>query len=77
MKFNVDKCQVLHLGKNNARVAYLMEGKNLEAVSEIRDLGVIVSKDLKASRQCHKAAKKGNHVLGLISRTFTYKTVKS
>ena len=52
----MEKCQVLHIGKNNARVTCEMGGKDLEAVTEVRDLGVIVSEDLKMSKHCHKAA---------------------
>ena len=35
-KFNVDKCHVLHLGRNNKRRPYVMHGKQLET-SEIQE----------------------------------------
>ena len=76
MKFNVDKCQVLHVGRNNSKAIYEIKGKDLEVVVEVKDLGVIVSDDMKVSKQCHKAAKKGNQVLGLIARTFSCKSSK-
>ena len=51
-----------------------MSGKKLIPVTEERDLGVIISNDLKSSKQCTDAAKKGNKMLGMISRTISYKS---
>jgi hypothetical protein len=42
MLFNVDKCRVMHFGYNNSKSTYEMNGKDLEEISEERDLGVIV-----------------------------------
>jgi len=47
MLLNIDKCKVLHLGHNNPEVHYNMETTQLQAVHEERDLGIIVSADLK------------------------------
>jgi len=38
-----------------------------------KDLGVTVSKEMKVSRQCLMAAKKGHQILGLIYRTIQNK----
>jgi len=70
MMFNVDKCKVMHLGNKNLEVKYEMSGKELESVNEEKDLGVIISKDLKVAKQCGAAVKKGFQILGLISRSF-------
>ncbi len=40
MLFNVDKCKVMHIGLNNSKANYEMNGKYLEEVTEERDLGV-------------------------------------
>lgn len=40
---------------------------------EERDLGVIISQNLKVSQQCGIAARKGYQLLGLISRSFSCK----
>ena len=37
-------------------------------------MGVIIRKDLKASRQCVKIVKTANQILDMIKRTFTFKT---
>jgi len=49
MLFNVDKCKVMHMGYNNTCPEYFLNGSGtkLESVSEEKDLGVIVSDDLK------------------------------
>jgi len=73
MLFNVEKCKVMHIGLRNQNTKYQMGGKELSEVTEERDLGVIVSKDLKVGNQCAKAASKGNQILGMISRTFECK----
>ncbi|KAG0416720.1 hypothetical protein EQH57_1119, partial [Dictyocoela roeselum] len=53
---------------------YSMCGKKLIPVTEERALGVISSNDLISSQQCNDAAKKGNKMLGMISRTIAYKS---
>ena len=68
MLFNVKKCKVLHIGHNNAHHNYSMNGENLQTVSEETDLGIIISSDLKPSKQCICAVKKANMTLGMIKR---------
>ena len=67
MLFNVKKCKVLHIGHNNAYCDYSMNGEILQSVTET-DLGIIVSNDLKPSKQCVSAVKKSNMTLGMIKR---------
>ena len=38
MKFNVDKCKVMHMGRGNLGGSYVMNGGTLGVVSEERDL---------------------------------------
>ena len=45
----------------------------LGRTTQEKNLGVTFSADMKVSEQCGIAASKGNHMLGLISRTITYK----
>ena len=49
--FDVNKCKVLHIGHNNPDCDYSMNGEILQSVSEETDLGIIVSNDLKPSKQ--------------------------
>ena len=69
MSLNVDKCKVMHFGKNNAKAEYKMNERRLAEITEEKALGVIISNNLKADKQCDKAANKGNQILGLIKRT--------
>ena len=48
-----------------------MSGNKLGTVDEEKDLGVIVSKDLKWDKQCSQAVKKANRMLRVIKRNFT------
>lgn len=73
MTFNIDKCKVLHLGRNNPENKYDMGGVQLETVSWERDLGIIVNKDLKPSLQCREAARKANLVLTQILKAFHFR----
>ena len=72
MLFNVDKCKVLHIGRNNASSSYIMGGKTLQAIDEEKDLGVIVHKSLKPGRHVSEIVKKANKTLGILSRTLTF-----
>jgi len=45
----------MHAGRNNVLHEYQTEGKTLEAVQQERDLGIIITKDMKASQQCRQA----------------------
>ncbi|KAJ8041797.1 hypothetical protein HOLleu_12705 [Holothuria leucospilota] len=48
-----------------------MNGSILSDVTFEKDLGVVITGDLKPSRQCAAAAARANRVLGLIKRNFS------
>ena len=50
--FNVNKCGVMHIRKRNLEVQYKMNEGWVKSVDEERNLGVLMSKDLKFSKQC-------------------------
>ena len=50
-----------------------MEGTQLEVVEEEKDIGVIVHRSLKPSRQCKKAAGIATAVLRQLARNFHYR----
>jgi len=74
MLFNLEKCKVVHFGKNNPKEVYSFGGITLKPVQYELDLGIIVQSDLKVSKQCAKVVKTANRVLGMINRTFIFKT---
>ena len=50
-----------------------MGGRVHSITTTEKDLGVIISADMKVSEQCAMAASKGNQMFGLIRRNITYK----
>ncbi|CAM4663342.1 unnamed protein product [Lepidochelys olivacea] len=68
MKFNSEKCKVMHLGINNKNFSYKLGTHQLEVTEEEKDLGVLVDHRMTMSRQCDMAVKKANGVLGCIRR---------
>jgi hypothetical protein len=59
------------MGRNNLHAVYNIDGVSLEHVTEEKDLGILVSSDLKVAKQCSCVVKSANRTLGLIKRTFT------
>ena len=72
--FNVEKYNVMHFGHNNRQLNYTLDSKMLQKVHEEKDLGIVVSDDLKASLQCTQTYNKANSMLGVINRCTVYKT---
>ena len=56
--FNVNKCGVMRIGKRNLEFQYQMNDGWAKSVDEERDLGVLISKDLKFLKQCLLAKNK-------------------
>jgi len=74
LRFNSNKCKVLHLGYNNKKYEYTMEETGvLQVLKESfleKDLGVMISSNFKFTEQCNKSAKKAMRILGMIKRNF-------
>jgi len=73
MQFNTSKCKVMHFGYNNKKYTYTMDGHQLEATEDERDIGVMVCQTLKPSQQCKKAARTAQTVLSQLARAFHYR----
>ena len=54
-----------------------MNGEQLEEVEKEKDVGVLISSDLKPSLQCSSASGKAKGVLGQISRAVNYRDKKT
>ena len=63
MLFNFGKCKCLHTGHEDKDVQYTMGGTVLSATVKEKDVGLIISGDMKVSEQCRIAASKGNQIL--------------
>ncbi|KAK3875681.1 hypothetical protein Pcinc_019464 [Petrolisthes cinctipes] len=62
LQFNEEKCKVMHIGRNNPGYEYTLGPSLLEETVEEKDLGVIITNDLKLSRQMSKAAASANSI---------------
>jgi len=63
MTFNTDKCKVMHIGgRNQPCVDYYMEGHKLGKCHEEKDLGIIVSDDLKVGTHCNQAFSNAQYI---------------
>ena len=69
MQFNINKCKVLSVGKNNSRSKYTLNHEEVVRSKYEKDLGVIVDSDLRLQKQCLGARNKANKVLGFIFRS--------
>ena len=76
MTFNTEKCKVLHVGRGNPRYTYKINGVELEETEKERDIGVIVTEDLKPTQQCAEASRRASAVLTQITKAFLYRDRK-
>ena len=72
IKFNEDKCKVMHIGKTNPHHDYKINNHILQKTEIERDLGVIISNDLEWSQHVISATNKANKQVGIIKHAFTY-----
>ena len=74
MQFNESKRKVLHIGSNNPKFNYSMNGVWLENSDVEKDLGIFVDSKLKFSNQCLASRNKANRMLGFIARNVAHKS---
>lgn len=75
MLFNIAKCKVMHVGRgsNKSSYEYTMPDKDgtpcpLEVTHLERDLGVLISDDLKLEAQCRAAAARARWQFGILKQ---------
>ena len=74
MKFNAGKCQVLSVTRKAHKIVYnyTINGTNLEQVSSIKDLGVIINTSLTWDKHIENIINKTYRKLGMIKRSMGY-----
>ena len=77
MTFNVNKCKLLHIGRNNTNYEYEMfdnHGKvhKLQEVKSEKDLGITVQNDLHFDQHINNTVNRANKLVGLIKRAFSF-----
>lgn len=72
MSLNPGKCKVLSftLRRNRVTGSYVLGGEQLERVSEMRDLGVVLDEKLTFAGHIDCIVRKANRALGLLIRSF-------
>ena len=75
VELNKDKVHLLHMGRTNAKRQYTLgeEGPDIVAVEQEKDLGVIISEDLKPDKMINKQVQKAHLKLTQFNSTFTYR----
>jgi len=77
MLFNVEQCNVMHICYNNCCAEYDMDGNKLETAAEEKDLGVMVSDNLKCNKQCSEAVIKQIKYLAILQKLSVIRTLLS
>ena len=77
MRFNTEKCKVLHFGHNNKQQHYFMKDSKLSTTKEEKDLGVLITDNLKPSSQCTAAVNNTMSALRWSKRSFHYLDIES
>ena len=70
LKFNIDKCLVMHYGFNNKKYPLYINGKQLVESDLERDLGIMFSTSLKWKNQEITAKNRANQMLGQIKKSY-------
>ena len=70
LEFNVNKCNVMPLGRSNPGHTYTMGGRNLGVVTEEKDLGVWFDNQLDFGKHIRSIVGRANRMLGLIKISF-------
>ena len=75
LKFNIEKCSVLHMGKNNPMKNYYMDINSKTTLSKIsneKDIGVTFDKNLYFNSHINNIITKANRMNGIIQRSFSF-----
>ena len=72
LEFNAKKCEIMHFGRKNQKYDYTLNDAVLTKKDEVKDLGIIVTPNLKPSTHVARIAAKANSMLGRVKRAFTY-----
>ena len=67
MDLNIEKCEIMQFGKDNPRNELLISSDNpthkLSVTSFQRDLGILVSDEMKWSKQVNASSSRANRLL--------------
>ncbi|XP_068237098.1 uncharacterized protein [Palaemon carinicauda] len=72
MPSNCGEFKVMHIGCSNPQSYYSLLGNEILRVDQEEDFGIIISKDLKFTKQSIEAEKKSRKLVGYIKKHFKY-----
>ena len=70
MEFNVEKCKILHIGNNNPKHKYNMDGKELIETEKEKDLGILIDCKLDFGSHIKEIVGRANRMVGLVRAAF-------
>ena len=70
MPMNLNKCNVLYLGKFNVKRQYCIDSNVIEEERVLKDLGVLIDCTLKFTDHISNIVSSANRLIGLLKRTF-------
>jgi len=70
LPLSLQKCTILHLGRNNTHHNYSVNIVSLPDVTVVTDLGVLVDNNLRFTKHCRSIVNKANHRSSLILKSF-------
>ena len=70
--FNAAKCSVMHFGANNPRRQYHLNAQAIGNSEKEKDLGVMLTPDLKSKAQVNYSVSKASFVLSKIKQCFSF-----
>ncbi|KAF2352091.1 Reverse transcriptase domain, partial [Trinorchestia longiramus] len=74
MSFNTEKYSVMHVGANNRHFQHTLYYIPIETVQQQKDLGVIVTENLKHDKEVEKGVKNACRIRRFIVQNFEYKS---
>ena len=74
---NDNKCKVMHIGKNNPRNCYVLNGRALPSTEEEKDLGVTFNQEFSWRTHIDNSIKKANSTMAWIMRVIIIKDVST
>ena len=76
LNFNVDKCSTLHFGYGNENNIYHIREQQITATESQKDLGVIISQNLRFSKHVSHIVKQAEKMLAVLKRTIVTRDQK-
>lgn len=77
LKLNSSKCSCLHFGLHNPNKGYFIGDANIKSCVSAKDLGIIITDDLKPTVHCLSAIAKAQKMLSVIKLAFKFLDIRA